>query len=225
MRILKPSRYSSTLAAAALLILPFAQAQERSSAPAIVVRNCSGCHEMDGRSQLPYIPRVAGMRAAYLERKLANFHAEPSSPVDETVSVIVHPGSKDPGFTHAARANMVGIAHSVSDKDLKDAIQWYAAQTPAPGRSAKPKLIEEGRSLFMNGLQSRGLPACKGCHGAEAQGTSAAPRLAGQNAGYVVNQLALFHAGDPRCSPEMTEVARNIDTDQARAVAVYLQSR
>ena len=225
MRILKQAKYSSAFAATTLLVLPFARAQERSSAPDIVVRNCSGCHEMDGRSQLPYIPRVAGLRAGYLERKVSSFQAAPPWPVDETVSLIIHPGNKDPGLTHAAKVNMVGIAHSVSDKDLKAAIQWYAAQTPAPGRRAKPKLVEAGRNLFMNGLQSQGLPACKSCHGAEAQGTNFAPRLAGQNAGYLVNQLLLFHSGDPRRSPQMTEVAKNMDSDQVRALALYLQSR
>ena len=54
---------------------------------------------------------------------------------------------------------------------------------------------------------------------------SIAPRLAGQNAAYVVGQLAFFRAGGRRQSPEMTAVAQNVEADQARAVAAYLQSR
>jgi cytochrome c553 len=224
MRILKQCKYGSVLAPAVLLIIPCAYAQERSIAPAIVSRYCSGCHEMDGRSQLPYVPRLAGLSAPYLERRLANFRAAASTPVDEAVSRIVHLGGKDPGVTRAAAANMVGVAHAISDGDIKAAAQWYAAKVPAPGRSGKRRLIEEGRNLFTNGLQSQGLPACQTCHGPEAQGTDVAPRLAGQNASYLVGQLALFRAGDSHYSPEMTVVAKNIDRDQALAVAVYLQS-
>jgi cytochrome c553 len=96
---------------------------------------------------------------------------------------------------------------------------------PARGKSGKPKLIEEGRSLFNNGLQSQGLLACQICHGSEAQGSALAPRLAGQNAAYVVSQLALFRATDRQQSSQMTVVAQHLERDQARAVAAYLQSR
>jgi cytochrome c553 len=224
LRIFKHFKYGPALPLGLALCLPFAQAQDRSSAPAIVTRNCSGCHEIDGRSQLPYIPRLAGQNAAYLERKLGNFHDASSSPVDEAVSLIVR-GSRDQGFTRPAAANMFGIAHAISEQDLKAAAEWYAAQPPAPGRSVNSKLLEQGRSVFMNGLQSQGLAACQTCHGAEGQGSNLAPRLAGQNAGYLVTQLALFRAGDPHHSPNMTAVAKNMEGDQARAVAVYLQSR
>src|SRR5271165_907475 len=165
MRLLKPFSYSWALAGSVLLTLPMVHAQDRSlSPPAIVVRNCSGCHEMDGRSQLPYIPRVAGLNAGYLERKLASFQTAPPWPVDEAIRWIIRDPGKDPGLTRPAVANMVGIAHAVSDTESKAAVAWYAAQTPVSGRSAKPKLIEEGRSLFMNGLHSQGLVACKSCH-------------------------------------------------------------
>jgi cytochrome c553 len=120
---------------------------------------------------------------------------------------------------------MVGVAHAISDQDVKAATQWYAAQLPARGKTGKERLVEEGKSLFADGRQAQGVPACQTCHGPGAQGTAIAPRLAGQNATYVVAQLALFRSGDARSSPVMTGIARNIGGDQARAVAVYLQSR
>jgi len=49
--------------------------------------------------------------------------------------------------------------------------------------------------------------------------------LAGQNASYVVGQLALFRATDLQQSPAMAAVAQHLERDQARAVAAYLQSR
>jgi cytochrome c553 len=52
-----------------------------------------------------------------------------------------------------------------------------------------------------------------------------APRLAGQNAEYTEDQLTKFRKGDRRHSPEMTMVTRDLDADQAKAAAAYLQSK
>ena len=228
MKSLNWSRCAPVLAWAVLLMVPSAWAEQRTAgAPAIVTHSCSGCHGVDGNSQLPYIPRLAGLNAAYVEHKLASFRAAASPPVDEALSRVVRTGraSADAGITPAATAHMVGVARAVSGENGKAAAQWYASRTPAPGKSGKPELIEEGKSLFTNGLQSQGLLACQSCHGSAAQGSDLAPRLAGQNASYVVGQLALFRAADPQHSPVMTAVAQHLERDQARAVAAYLQSR
>jgi cytochrome c553 len=228
MKSLNWSRYAPVLPAAVLLIVPSAWAEQHpGGAPAIVTWTCSGCHGVDGNSQLSYIPRLAGLNAAYVERKLTSFRAAASPPVDEALSRVVSMGraSTDAGITPAANVHMVGVARAVSGEDGKAAAQWYASRMPARGKSGKPKLIEEGRSLFNNGLQSQGLLACQICHGSEAQGSALAPRLAGQNAAYVVSQLALFRATDRQQSSQMTVVAQHLERDQARAVAAYLQSR
>lgn len=222
------SRYVPVLPSVVLLMVPSAWAEQRTGgAPAIVTQTCSGCHGVDGNSQLPYIPRLAGLNAAYVERKLASFRAAASPPVDEALSRVVRTGSAsaDAGITRAATVQMVGVARAVSTEDGKAAAQWYASRMPARGKSGKPKLIEEGRSLFNNGLHSQDLPACQTCHGSEAQGSDLAPRLAGQNASYVVSQLDLFRASGRQPSPAMTAVAQHLEGDQARAVAAYLQSR
>jgi cytochrome c553 len=52
-----------------------------------------------------------------------------------------------------------------------------------------------------------------------------APHLAGQNAEYIEGQLAKFRQGDRRHAPEMTMVTRDLDPDQARAVAAYLHAQ
>ena len=44
---------------------------------------CSGCHGVDGNSQLPYFPKLAGLDAKYAEKKLAIFQETASPPVDE----------------------------------------------------------------------------------------------------------------------------------------------
>ena len=228
MKSLNWSRYAAVLLGAVLPMVPSVRAEQHTgSAPAIVTQYCSGCHGVDGKSQLPYVPRLAGLNAAYVERKLASFRASASPPVDEALSRAVRSGgaSAHAGITSAATVQMVGVARAVSGEDGKAAAQWYASRVPARGKSGKPQLIEEGKRLFANGLHSQDLPACQTCHGSEAQGSDLAPRLAGQNASYVVGQLALFRATDLQQSPAMAAVAQHLERDQARAVAAYLQSR
>lgn len=226
MRIFKLCQYVSVLPLAVLMLVPFACAQEHLIAPPIVTRYCSGCHGMDGNSQLSYIPRLAGQNAAYLEGKLASFRGAGPVPVDEAFARIAHAGSsrKDTPVTNAATVHMVGTASAVSAEEIKAAAEWFAVQQPAHGRSGKGKVNEEGKSLFANGLQSQGLAACQTCHGPEAQGTGTAPRLAGQNAEYLIDQLARFRASALNSSP-MADVARRVGGDQARALAAYLQAR
>ena len=215
-----------SLALAIFATVPFAHAWDRSSPPAIVTRYCSGCHARDGRSQLPYIPRLAGLSAAYSERRLASFRDKAAPPVDEAIERLIHLNiPKDASVTAAARVHMVGVASSISDQEINAAAEWYSAQTPTPGKMSKGREVEEGEQLFTNGLESKGLRACQSCHGSNAEGTDQAPRLAGQNSAYVIVQLAHFRAGERHDAPEMTGVARNVGGNQARAVALYLQSR
>jgi cytochrome c553 len=218
--------FASKLVPAVLLIAPFARGEERSSPPAIVTRYCSGCHAIDGKSQLPYIPRLAGLNAEYTERKLADFRAAAPSLVDEKFNRVAHIGSfgKPDGFTSQATAQMVGPARAISETDLQAAAAWYSTQQPAPGKQGKRQAIEEGGNLYVNGLESQRIPACQTCHGPGAQGTDTAPRLAGQHAAYLLGQLAQFRSSNRAHSP-MTEVARSLENGQALALAAYLQSR
>ena len=229
MYILKHPKLGSVLPCAYIFLVaaPFAPAQEHLAAPPVVTRYCSSCHGMDGKSQLPYIPRLAGLSAKYTAAKLASFRAVAPAPVDETFSRVAHLGSavKDPHITSLAAVHMVGIARTISPEAVKAASAWYAAQTPANPRGTRGRLIDEGKDLFINGLESQNLPACQTCHGSEAEGTDKAPRLAGQNAAYIVNQLALFRSGERHNAPEMSGVARYVESAQARALAAYLQSR
>ena len=188
---------------ALLILTQFVRAQP----PSVVTRYCSGCHGIDGKSAPPYIPRLSGMGAAYLETRLRAFQKSTAPPVDE---ILPRKRSSGPGTT-----DMVGMTHVISDQDLQAAAAWYASQTPAGGKHADSKTVESGTSLFR---------ACQPCHGSDAHGTEDIPRLAGQNARYIRTQLAWFRDGT-RQSPAMAEVARHLDSDQVRALSLYLESR
>lgn len=202
--------------------------QKRWDAPRIVTTYCSGCHGIDGNSQLPYIPKLAGLDPTYAEKKLGAFKEPASPPVDElywwTVKEIGAKKEAD-NVTREERINMEGVAHAAKPEVIREAVLWYSTQTPARGHSANKTVIERGRNLFMNGLPAQKVLACTTCHGLDAQGKGLAPRLAGQNGEYIEGQLDKFRKGDRRHAPEMTMVTRDLDPEQAHAVAAYLQSK
>lgn len=204
-----------------------AYAQKNWNAPPIVVTYCSGCHGIDGNAQVPYMPKLAGINATYAERKLTAFK-EISPPVDELFSTILNFSESKrsaPNVTRQERINMEGVAHAAKPEAIKQAVEWYAVQTRTPGHAGHKELIAQGQELFLNGVPAQKVLPCQTCHGPNAQGKGFAPRLAGQNAQYIEGQLAKFRQGDRRHAPEMTMVTRDLDPDQARAVAAYLQSQ
>jgi cytochrome c553 len=200
----------------------------RPAAPEIVTRNCSGCHGVDGNADLPYFPRLAGLNAAYLEKKMTEFKDVPSPAVDQVfhwIASLPGRGKSSSAVTPAERSNMIGVAHAVKPEELKEAAEWYAKQTPAPRHTRHDQLTQRGKDIFEKGVPDQQVLACAGCHGQNAEGQASAPRLAGQNAEYVQAQMDKFRRGDLKHAPEMTMVAKEVSADQARAVAAYLQSK
>jgi cytochrome c553 len=219
----------ASTAALALMTIPcIAWAERNWDAPRIVTTYCSGCHGVDGNSQLPYFPKLAGLNPKYAEKKLSAFKEPAAPPVDELYwwTLRLTGAKKDAGnVTHDERVDMDGVAHAAKPAVMKEAILWYAKQTPSPGHSSDKMLVEKGRTLFMLGVPAQKITACVTCHGAEAQGQGTVPLLAGQNAEYIEGQLDKFRKGDRKHAPEMTMVTRDLDSEQAHAAAVYLQSK
>ena len=228
MRIHKLVNNAAVASMMLFTITATAYGQKRWDAPRIVTTYCSGCHGIDGNAQLPYFPKLAALDAKYAEWKLAAFDETASPPVDELYGVMLKVVGAKKGasnVTRNERINMEGVVHAANPEAIKEAVLWYAKQPPAPGRGAHGALTEEGRELFAKGLPSQKILACMTCHGPDAQGKGAAPRLAGQNAEYIEAQLDKFRRGDRKHAPEMTMVTRDLDPEQAHAVAAYLQSK
>lgn len=202
--------------------------QKQWNAPHIVTAYCSGCHGIDGNAQLPYIPKLAGLDATYTGKKLMAFTDPPSPPVDELYADAMKAidGRKDKtNLTRNEQINMEGVAHAAKRELLQEALLWYARQTPVSARHSHGLAIQQGEKLFKVGVPAQKIVPCMTCHGPNAEGQREAPRLAAQNAEYIEMQLAKFRKGDRTHAPEMTMVTRDLDSDQAHAVALYLQSR
>jgi len=95
------------------------------------------------------------------------------------------------------------------------ALVYASAIAAAPAAEPKPDL-ERGKQLATT--------ICAACHGANGVSPSPAqPHLAGQHAGYIATQLALFKSG-ARPNPIMQGMAAGLSPEDMRSVGAYFES-
>ncbi|KAA8762079.1 c-type cytochrome [Burkholderia pseudomallei] len=80
-------------------------------------------------------------------------------------------------------------------------------------------------ATYMTYVTYAACAACAACHGQNGQGAGTFPRLAGQHADYLRQQIDVFRNGMRANAPVMSAVAHTLDGDPAKAVAAWLQSR
>ncbi len=170
----------------------------------VAVTTCANCHGQQGRSVNPKFPRLAGQHAAYLAAQLRIFKAQ---------------GRGDPD----AIAYMWGMSAPLSEELIDGLAAYYGGQKPARGIPSGAAAIASGKSIYLDGVASEGIPACASCHGPRAEGTDDFPRLAGQSAQYLLKQLASFQS-NMRNVAVMHGVASGLKVQEMDAVAAYLQS-
>lgn len=170
---------------------------------------CAACHGEGGVSTNSAFPHLAGQMPLYLSTQLKDFRSQTRAESD-------------------IQAYMWGVSALLDDATIEGLAEYYAGQEPARKSSARKsvdaKLIASGRKIFEDGLPERKVRACSGCHGAQAEGASVFPRLAGQRSEYVFKQLKVFST---RLRPHgvlmKNETAGLSDTDM-RALAAYIHS-
>jgi cytochrome c553 len=175
-------------------------------AQAIAEQVCSNCHGMDGNSVSPNFPRLAGQMTAYTVAQLSEFRS--------------HKRSDPAGFEY-----MWGLSRHLSDDQIRGLAEYFAAQRPGDNQPGDPIRVAAGRNVFEKGVPTANIPPCATCHGADAKGNVAFPRLANQHADYLVKQLEVFQKTDER--PEgaiMKTIAHDLTRENIEAVAEYLQS-
>jgi len=120
---------------------------------------------------------------------------------------------------------MQPIATALTPEARKALADYYAGLCPsiAPASGeAEPVHIERGHRLIMEGDTDTQIPACSGCHGANA--LPIYPRLAGQSASYIANQLRLWQRGargHTETDAIMSAIAARLSEDQINEVAAY----
>jgi cytochrome c553 len=191
----------------AVCVGPSLEAQQ-SDAARLAAQSCSACHGPGGQSISPAFPRLAGQHKEYLEAQLKAFR-------DRTRG--------DP----MAQAYMWGMASQLTDDMITQLAAYYSGQKPMPGKVGDPKLVQAGRTVFEEGIPAVKVPACRTCHGQDAEGNEKFPRLAGQHAEYLLKQLVMFKSElrSGASAPIMHNMTTEVTFDQMQAVSAYLMSR
>lgn len=113
---------------------------------------------------------------------------------------------------------MLALALPLAQNALAEEAKASAAEKAAPKADAA-----KGEALFNNGAPDRNVPACMSCHGAAGNSAAATnPKLAGQQAEYIVKQLQNFKNGKERANPVMGPYASTLSDQEMRDVGAYL---
>jgi cytochrome c553 len=168
---------------------------------------CKTCHGLSGqgfRGSYP-MPRLAGQQPEYLENQLQAFiERRRSNPV------------------------MFNVAHVLTPPMLKALTGYFKDLNPKPLGGASRDNAAEGKKIYQEGIPKAEVPPCASCHGDDAKGRDAFPRLAGQLHDYMFRKLTNWdkERGQDKDKPDtsaiMGPIAHNLTEAQIRAVAAYL---
>lgn len=103
----------------------------------------------------------------------------------------------------------------------------FTNQLPTSRHPATGTLVQQGERIALKGDPERRIPACLSCHD-RAGANPAYPRLSGQPAAYLANQLRLFvkktRGGGP-FREVMSRAAAHLEDEDMRALAAYFAAR
>lgn len=167
---------------------------------------CAACHNADGNSTIPNWPKIAGQYENYFVKQLKDYQQ----------------GEKGPRYD----PTMMGMVANLSDQDIADLAAFYASQTQTLGK-AKEEYVKMGEKLYRGGNIETGVTACMACHGPDGKGNQAAkyPRLSGQHAQYLEDQLHKFRDNKRTNSPNgmMDSISHRLSDHEIKAVSSYIE--
>ena len=170
---------------------------------------CAACHQADGGGMnIPggeSWPSIAGLNAEYLYKQKKD----------------VTEGSRN-------SPTMMPFLNMLNDQQYKD-VSLYYSQLPATQGQGDPDATAEelahGEKLATQGDWDRYIVPCSTCHGPDNLGAgSTFPRLAGQHAGYIADQLYAWQSGKRANDPQhlMLAIAERMNDKDIRAVSQWL---
>jgi cytochrome c553 len=191
----------------------------------LAVQVCASCHGVNGISSSPMVPNLAAQNKDYLVNQLQDYRDRSRSNVY--------------GVQY-----MWGMAGPLKDKQIDELANYFSKQSPIKGfnvNADNPKLAR-GKEIFEKGIPERGVIQCNSCHGPNAEGIAAFPRLAGQKSYYLIRQLQVWQRPDQKRFMEvggntwapktitfarprgilMQNIAKNLSDADVEAVSVYL---
>ena len=191
------------LAAATMAAAAAPAHADEARARKIIGGSCFLCHGADGESASEVFPRLAGQNAEYIAKQLENF--------------------KSGKRKSSAMASMVT---ELSPEDMLALGQFYASRPPHKEAPKDGPLAAVGQYIYHQGNRFSGVPACASCHGPAGAGSQTLPRLAGQHAAYLDNQLKQFNKRERNNdNAVMHTVVEKMTALEMAAVSEYLSGK
>lgn len=160
------------------------------------IQLCAGCHGENGIPQEKTTPIIWGQNQGYLYIELRD-------------------------FKRGARKNdqMSAIAEGLSKDDMKalaahfSGLKWPNIQQPSPSKD-----------VTKHALTVIGSIGCTSCHLDQYQGDSTTPRLAGQQAAYLLKTMTDFRDHSRANNPGMSDLMNAAQPADLDPIAQYLAS-
>ncbi len=199
----RPKSRIHTLAACVAIIWETVTFSGSAQADSPAVRNCTWCHGSSAEGYTP-APRLAGQRPGYLQQQIVDFKAHTRD----------NPASKQ---------YMWGAAAYLDPRTAHDLAIYFSTIPPKPAADGRTDLIVLGESIYQAGRPEENIVACVACHGPNAQGVAAIPRLGGLAYTYLKRRLKEWAIGyHITARHPMPSVARKLSSAQIDALASYL---
>lgn len=191
----------------------------------VAVQVCASCHGVNGQSQSPMIPNLAAQQKDYLINQLQDYRDQSRS-------------------NEYAVQYMWGMAGPLTDRQIQELADYFSKQAPAKASNRIPgdPQLARGKEIFEKGIPEQGVIQCNSCHGPSGAGMATFPRLAGQKAYYLIQQLHVWkypnqkrfmEVGGNTWAPRTVTFARPrgvlmqkeaLSDSDAEAVAIYLST-
>ncbi|WP_409560931.1 c-type cytochrome [Hyphomicrobium sp. MC8b] len=160
------------------------------------IQLCAGCHGENGIPQQKTTPVIWGQNQGYLYIQLRD-------------------------FKRGARKNdqMSAVAEGLSKDDMKalaahfSGLKWPNIQQPSPSKD-----------VTKHALTVIGSIGCTSCHLDQYQGDSTTPRLAGQQAAYLLKTMTDFRDHSRANNPGMSDLMNAAQPADLDPIAQYLAS-
>jgi cytochrome c553 len=172
-----------------------------------VLATCARCHGAAGTGRVVgAFPNLAILSPQYIRAALTSFAS---------------------GHRHSSF--MQTVAAQLSPAQIDAAADYFSKRPKAKSLAAATVAVPDadvayGGQIALQGLRSRKIGACSGCHALADADVRAYPRLNGQNEDYMINQMRLFRAGGRGGSGTynpMVAVAKTLTDREIGAVSAY----
>lgn len=175
-------------------------AQTIARAEKIVHAKCFICHGIEGETSSQAFPRLAGQHKQYVARQLADFQSG-----------------------RRKSSTMQPMVDGLTAEDFAALGVYFESRPVEAHPVADEALARSGREIFVSGKPAAGVAPCASCHGMQGHGTDTLPRLAGQHALYVENQIKAFTQRErTNDNAVMQLIAVKLTDTEVKAVAAYI---